>query len=456
MQRRDWKVAMANATTDKKPLSPQDQVGITQITVSGYKSISQEQSIEIRPLTLLAGANSSGKSSMIQPLLLLKQTLEANYDPGPLLLNGPHVKFTSVAQLLSHTGKSKRTQGFSVEMRSGLDSLLAIHFDRQENEGFEIQKMIFGTMKERKVIHMGMTHEEISSLLPSSFLEALSKATAIRIRWAISRRGCFLDIASIDEISGARVIFFGISLSEAYIQHVREVIHVPGLRGNPERTYPVAAVGPSFPGTFDNYPASVIAQWQADRNRKQMDQLNSDLRKLGLTWKIISRSLDDTQVELQVGRLPYTARAGSRDVVNIADVGFGVSQTLPVLVALHVAKPGQLVYIEQPELHLHPRAQVAMAQALADAAIRGVRVVAETHSSLLLLGVQTLVAQGTLPAETVKLHWFTRGHDGATAIKSASLDEAGTFGDWPEDFSDVDFEVQRRYLDAAEQRRWKR
>src|SRR5438309_6513729 len=74
--------------------------GITRITIQGYKSIVKEQSIDIAPLTILAGANSSGKSSMLQPLLLLKQTLEAPYDPGPLLLNGPNVKFTQVDQFL--------------------------------------------------------------------------------------------------------------------------------------------------------------------------------------------------------------------------------------------------------------------------------------------------------------------------------------------------------------------
>src|SRR5260370_17862612 len=74
--------------------------GITRITVGGFKSINQEHSIEIRPLTILAGANSSGKSSLMQPLLLLKQTLEATYDPGALLLNGPTVRFTLVSQLL--------------------------------------------------------------------------------------------------------------------------------------------------------------------------------------------------------------------------------------------------------------------------------------------------------------------------------------------------------------------
>ena len=138
-------------------------------------------------------------------------------------------------------------------------------------------------------------------------------------------------------------------------------------------------------------------------------------------------------------------------MVNIALVGSGVPKVLPVLVALQVAEPGQIVYLEEPELDLHPRAQYAMAEVLADAAKRGVRVVVETHSSLLLLGVQTLVAkaEGKLSPEKVKLHWFKRGKDGSTEITSADLDEAGAFGDWPEDFADVSLKAESRYLDAA-------
>src|SRR5579864_8197132 len=87
----------------QKPLTSATDIPITRVTVGGFKSISQEQSIEIKPLTILAGANSSGKSSIMQPLLLLKQTLESTYDPGPLLLNGPNVTFTSSDQFLSKT-----------------------------------------------------------------------------------------------------------------------------------------------------------------------------------------------------------------------------------------------------------------------------------------------------------------------------------------------------------------
>jgi predicted ATPase len=230
---------------------------------------------------------------------------------------------------------------------------------------------------------------------------------------------------------------------------------VPGLRGNPERTYKITATtGPEFPGTFEHYVASIVNRWQINEDLRLIS-LGRALGTLGLTWKVEAKSVDDTQVELLVGRLPNVAKSGATDLVSIADVGFGVSQVLPVLVALLVAEPGQMVYLEQPEIHLHPRAQVALAQVLADAANRGVRVVTETHSSLLLLGIQSLVAEGKLSPDKVKLHWFTRRDDGATAVTDADLDEAGAFGDWPEDFADVDLETESRYIDAASSRHWK-
>jgi hypothetical protein len=234
------------------------------------------------------------------------------------------------------------------------------------------------------------------------------------------------------------------------------MIHVPGLRGNPERTYrTTTAIGPAFSGTFENYVASVISHWQADEHR-QLSRLGKTLEMLGLTWKAAARRIDDTQVELRVGRLWHRTSDGAQDMVSIADVGFGVSQVLPVLVALIVAEPGQLVYLEQPELHLHPRAQVKLAQVLADAANRGVRVVAETHSSLLLLGVQTLIAEGKLAPDKVMLHWFTRGDDGTTTIRSEQPDENGAYGDWPEDFADVELAAQSKYLDTVASDKWDR
>jgi len=176
---------------------------------------------------------------------------------------------------------------------------------------------------------------------------------------------------------------------------------------------------------------------------------------LGLTWKIEAYPRDETQVELKVGRLPRGSKKGADDLVSIADVGFGDSQTLPVLVALLAAKAGQIVYIEQPEIHLHPRAQRALAATFADAAKRGVIVILETHSAILIRGIQTLVAKDELPRDLVKLHWFQRDASGMTNISSADLDETGAFGDWPEDFDDVELASENEYLSAAEAKLFK-
>jgi predicted ATPase len=446
----------------KKPTAPKrsrsrQKAGIVRITVSGYKSIIQEQSIEIRPLTILAGANSSGKSSIMQPLLLLKQTLEATYDPGALLLNGPNVRFTSVDQLLSRVS-GKRVDTFSVGIGVG-NTTLATYFNRQLNKGIEIKQMTHLSKEEETTFRMGMSQDEIMAVIPSSFKELheiISAGAKVKPAWVIVRNRCFLDLALQDR-EGRQVLFsqLKLSLSEAVEPHIRGLIHVPGLRGNPERNYPVTAVGSTFPGTFEKYVASVIAQWQANEDDDRLGKLNKDLESLGLTWKVTAKPISDTEVELQVGRLIHAARGGAHDLVSIADVGFGVSQTLPVLVALHAAEPGQLVYLEQPEIHLHPNAQVRMAYVLAEAANRGVRMVVETHSSLLLLGIQSLVAEGELSPDRVKLHWFQRHDDGATEVKSADLNEVGAFGDWPEDFAQVALEAESRYLDAAEARQRK-
>jgi len=230
---------------------------------------------------------------------------------------------------------------------------------------------------------------------------------------------------------------------------IHQILHLPGLRGSPERDYPSTAVGPTFPGTFELYAASIVEQWQLDNEKQKLPRLFSDLARLALTNKVIARRRNATAIELLVNRL---LRGDKEDMVSIADVGLGVSQALPVVVSLHTANPGQLVYIEQPEIHLHPRAQYAMAEVLADAAKEGKRLVIETHSSILLLGIQTLVAEGKLSPDLVKLHWFTQQEDGSTKIDSADLDERGAYGDWAEDFDDVALRSESRYLDAAEAR----
>lgn len=439
---------MSESNSSKNNFSPYYGQGIDCISVRGYKSLYEECSIEVRPLTILAGANSSGKSSIMQPLLLLKQTLEASYDPGALLLNGPNVKFTSADQLLSKLSGKNHTESFTIKIDL-LGNFLISKFTKQKKQGIQVIESTYHVDNEIEyytaefTISPEMTHEELLTILPDWLLEDDQDISLSE--WSVNRVRGFLELQQGSDF----FISYSSTLSKDFQQQIRHLIHVPGLRGNPERTYNTTAVGQEFPGTFENYVASVISHWQNTEDNRLIE-LESDLEKLGLTWKVDAKQLNDVQIELRVGRLPRSGEAS--DMVSIADVGLGVSQTLPVLVALLVAEPGQLVYLEQPEIHLHPRAQVALAEILTDAANRGVRVVLETHSELLLLAVQSLVAEGKLSPELVKLHWFKRREDGVTEVSSTDLDATGAFGDWPEDFSDVSLKLESRYLDAAETR----
>ncbi|MCY3724445.1 MAG: AAA family ATPase [Candidatus Poribacteria bacterium] len=417
--------------------------GITKIAVKGFKSIAEECEIDIRPLTILAGANSSGKSSFMQPLLMLKQTLEAPYDPGPLLIDGPNVQFTEAEQFLSKSTAEKRTDRFQIQIKTR-DSDFAYSVEttlKKGRIGFEIVEMTVEAKQgtellpfKRFTLYPEMSVEEIKALGDQGPTRSDFKG--------IKRSRCFLCFESQESDRLFNVTY---NFVESYIF---DSIHLPGLRGNPERIYKLTSTGPRYPGTFENYAATLIHEWQETKDER-LKVLTNALYILGLTRKVSTKRIGDIGVEVQVGRLPRGS-TDEMDMVNITDVGLGVSQVLPVIVALIVSETGQLVYLEQPELHLHPRAQVALAQVLADAAKRGVRVVAETHSSLLLLGVQTLVAEGDLSPELVKLHWFSRQEDGVTEVNSADLDEAGAYGEWPEDFADVSLNAQSRFLDAVD------
>jgi predicted ATPase len=481
--------------------------GITRIAVSGYKSLAEECSIAIAPLTILSGANSSGKSSIMQPLLLMKQTLESTYDAGSLKLNGANVRLTSTDQIFTkNTGKPLHlTNSFTVSV--GLDEGIMIkNTFRKENKVKGIK--VFSSMYKYKdfamTLEIGMNHENILNgfsenlqglykILNSrnhietiknnlkteykrqnshdlsedklkevinTFSDELNQNIENLYKFVVESYRCFLYagaaftaplIISSDEIGITRLFsFFGHSgLCSIVDERIRQLIHVPGLRGNPERTYPVSSVGYEFTGTFENYVANIIHDWKVNKD-KRLKQLSEALQVLGLTWKVDTKQIDDTQIEVRVARVTNKGNSKSTDMVSIADVGFGLSQTLPVVVALLVAEPEQLVYLEQPEIHLHPRAQANLAQLLVDAANRGVRVVVETHSELLIRRVQSLIAEDKIDAEKVKLHWFSQDDNGFTKVTTAELDDTGAFGDWPEDFSEISLQEESRYLDAAE------
>lgn len=437
---------------------------ISSLVIEGFKSFRDRTEVKLDDLTILSGANSSGKSTIMQAILLLKQTLESGYDPGPLLINGPNVVFSNTDQMFWTAPGDKKELiciGVYVEKNHGFGYEVIFQQHKGGATPLQIVKgtWVEGTVRtelsplltdtQRKAFETLLKSDKFPITLAESDEKLIGEPLVHRDRFFFIVNFVFRSLNSDISTGGFSMGQFFSFLNESRIEDaLRSLIHVPGLRGNPRRTYPVTAVEKHFPGLFPDYVASVIANWQnADPTKAK--QLSSDLKDLGLTWNVKARKTSDTEVEIQVARLPKSQRYGARDMVSIADVGFGMSQSLPVVVALLAAEPGDLVYLEQPEIHLHPRAEHGLAQIIHRAVLRGVQVVVETHSELLLVGLQELVASKKFGEKRVILHWVQRDSSGASQLQSQELDSNGAFGKVPVDFGMVSFEAMSKYLDAA-------
>ena len=212
--------------------------GITKIAVSGFKSIAEECEINIQPLTILAGANSSGKSSIMQPLLMLKQTLEAPYDPGPLLIDGPNVQFTSAAQFSSKLISKKGEDCFHIQIEIDESQSVRTTF-RTEQNGIELAEMTIKSKTDRPwppdmTLYPEMSPEETKPLVDQDpvFKDLIKDLDVVK------RSGCFLHLESQD---GRRRL----EVTRDFAFNIVNSIHLPGLRGNPERTYKLTSTGPT-------------------------------------------------------------------------------------------------------------------------------------------------------------------------------------------------------------------
>ena len=472
---------------------------IERVILAGFKSFAEQTEVALRPLTILAGANGAGKSTLLQALLLLKQTLESDYDAGPLRIDGPHVAFSQVEQMLWAGPPQKATTftlglhvsgqiGYEATFAKGTDgavplaiteakyiyrdqlsTLSPVPSQEQLSVYVKLLSNLLRDANASKIFNLDIgsvlsllagldiqipTTPDVQDLSLSGSVKLLLPITSdiqdLSLSGSVQRERCFLFVpwvtARVSKSESEHIVFLNGPPAQAHIRRcVQSIIHLPGLRGNPRRTYPAAAVGSSFQGPFTHYVAGVIAEWQR-RQDGRLSRLNDDLFELGLTSNVRAQPVSDVELALRVGR---TLGAESDDLVDIADTGLGLSQALPVLVALLVAEPGQLVFVEHPELHLHPRAVRALASPIQRAIERGVWVVIETHSDLLLTSLQEQVARGALRPKDVLLHWVGRDERGASVLHSTMLDESGAWGDMPIDFNDVHLEAMRNYLDAA-------
>ena len=160
------------------------------------------------------------------------------------------------------------------------------------------------------------------------------------------------------------------------------------------------------------------------------------LKELGLIYSFKVQPIAPGRKEYEV-RIQRTAESAS---VFLTDVGFGVSQILPVLVLLFYVPEGSTVILEQPEIHLHPAVQAGLADVFIDAIKRRkLQIILESHSEHLLQRLQLRMAEKGLNPEkefdsTKARLYFTSIEQGRSKLTPLALDEYGNINNWPDGF----------------------
>ena len=220
------------------------------------------------------------------------------------------------------------------------------------------------------------------------------------------------------------------------------VVYVGPLREYPRRNYLWTGVTPADVGVRGDLAvmavlAASIAKRRVPagqgRSREELgfeEVIASWLKKMGMIASFQVRPIAKDRREYEV-RVRKTTKAPE---VLITDVGFGVSQVLPVLVQAYYAKPNSTILFEQPEIHLHPRVQADLAEVFVDASSRGdVQFLIESHSEHLLRRLQRLVAEEKVPHDHVALY-VCDSQAGRSEIEPLKLDPYGNITNWPKDF----------------------
>ena len=320
---------MASAKTVARP---RESGRLEWFQVKGFKSHRGGSRVDFRALTVLAGANSSGKSSVMQPLLMLKQTLhEDRYDPGPLKLDGPNVEFSETAQFFTRDPRK-----LSISLTFGLErSDVALIYGRV-GAGVELKSTRVSDHDGEGIeLSEGKTlsGDEVPAFMRSSAFVRFALTTSV-VRWRGARHGIAHRIElAIDKDSGW-TSFGALPAVDGVSDALLEMIHLSGHRGNPSRRYPrTFNTSDARPGLFHEQVAALIAHWKKADHRS-FEQLQKAIQTVGLGSLIEPVDIDATSIDLHISRTRSSSEGAPADLVSIADVGFGVSQSLPVLVAL--------------------------------------------------------------------------------------------------------------------------
>ena len=221
------------------------------------------------------------------------------------------------------------------------------------------------------------------------------------------------------------------------------------FRQLPQRAYPFSGESPRFVGYRGENAIAILAadhSRRGSRRRGLLAQVSSWMEQARIARSVGLVVQSDQQFEIRL-RHPIT-----NELENFADTGFGCSQVLPVLVGGYNAPKASLLLVQQPELHLHPRAQAELGTFLLSLYQRTVQTVVETHSEHLVLRVQRLVAEGQISPDEVKIYYVHPTPQGRE-VRLIRLGDDGEFLDeWPDGFFPERLEEARAILQGPAKR----
>lgn len=426
---------------------------LTQLNFENFKTW-RSADIKFGKITGLFGVNSSGKSSIIQFLLLLKQTKEATDRSIALDLNGPYATLGAYKDVIFKHDE-KRNLVWTIDYSTGKELSITDPSKKRTSTLAKARNINTSSGVTARGQNITSTHLRYDAGVLSVSLT--TKGMRERNFVLSSRGGGFRfkrtrgrpwqlpgPIKSYAYPDQARTYFqnasFLADLEAAYEEQIDAIFYLGPLREFPQRDYLWARTRPRDVGirgekAIDAILAATIAEERRNIRKKAhlmpfQEMIAYWLAEMGLIWSFkveeIAKGSNRWQAKVQV------RENGSEALLT--DVGFGVSQVLPVITLLQYVPSNSTVILEQPEIHLHPLAQANLADVIINAAVhRNVQIILESHSEHFLLRLQRRIAEGKIDSGDVRMY-FCEYERSSSSAKELDLDLLGNITNWPKNF----------------------
>lgn len=439
---------------------------LTKLRIVNFKCFSDTGPLEIRPLTLLVGPNSSGKSSLLQVLLALRQTVDSTDIENPLAANDGWVKLGSYSDFVHRHETNRRLEahlGFSWRLT-----------DEQKRLFPEMSIFDFGlrvTFRYNpQTTQVELDESELNMQGDFYLLQRVWRKDVPQLYYECQLKWHDRGPERVWNSEMVRPFkFYGFAVPPERVQDWQQVIpgfvysqilsftlqselqnlfYIGPLREYPQRVYVTSGQAPQDVGIKGERAVEVLwAAHRTERLREMLGQIQSWVREFGIASELKLDQLGETNHYRVVLVDPIT-----KVDVNLSDVGFGASQLLPIIIECLYAPPGSLLLIEQPEIHLHPKAQAHLGDLFVEAARQGDRrMIIETHSEHILARVRRRIAEGKIGREDVAIYYFEPTSEGSQ-VREITLNEYGQFEDFPEGFFEEDLEEAFAHLEAMRDR----